>query len=188
MTQRLTGGLAGDEPTDEGIAVGFDSVKSTLGVTALAPQHRVRHPRAEYADGVLRSWQRETSEAQRALATAVRGSLAGGSNQASQVFTHKGYYARDKYIASLDVNAKTTLVVLTNERVVAFERKPTPDGDQYVALWHAGWDELADVVVEGRGTTQGEKCGAHARGARRGRDRGGGDRAQGDEEDGEEAA
>ena len=117
-------------------------------MTALAPQHRVRHPRAEYADGVLRSWQRESSEAQRALATAVRGSLAGGSNHASQVFTHKGYYARDKYIASLEVNARTLLVVLTNERVVAFERKPTPDGDQYVALWHAGWDELADVVVE----------------------------------------
>lgn len=148
VTQPLAGGLAAVGRTAEGIAVGFDSVKSTLGVTALAPQHRVRHPRAEYADGVLRSWQRESSEAQRALATAVRGSLAGGSNHASQVFTHKGYYARDKYIASLDVNAKTLLVVLTNERVVAFERKPTPDGDQYVALWHAGWDELADVVVE----------------------------------------
>jgi len=148
VTQPLAGGLAAVGRTAEGIAVGLDSVKSSLGVGALAPQHRIRHPRAEYADGVLRPWNRESSNAHRALATAVRGSLAGGSNQASVVFTHKGYYARDKYVASMEVNAKTVLVVLTNVRVVALERISPSESEEYVALWHVIWDEIADVETE----------------------------------------
>ena len=144
VTQPLSGGLAAVGRTAEGIAVGLDSVKTTLGVNALAPQVRVRHPRAEHADGVLRSFESNSARAHYILRTAERGSLAGGSHQ---VFTRKGYYSRDKYISSLDANSKTTLIVLTDQRVVMLKRV-SPTEEKYVALWHCVWSELLHVEVQ----------------------------------------
>jgi hypothetical protein len=68
--------------------------------------------------------------------------LGGGIDE---VFTHKGYYGRDKYLGSVEVNSRAYLIVLTDQRVVTLKRTAA---DKYVALWHVGWHELLHVEVQ----------------------------------------
>ena len=158
VTQPLAGGLAAVGRTAEGIAVGVDGVKSALGVNASSAQVRIREPRAQHADGVLRSFDRDTSAAQTALRTATRKKA---SVQASQGLLAMSSYARDKYLDSIEVNSRSTLVVLTDQRVVAL-RVPRERSGEYVALWHVLWTELlhtetqapADVVLHLREYTR----------------------------------
>ena len=142
VAQPIAGGLAAVGRTAEGIASGVDGVKSALGVNSSAPQHRIREPRAQHADGILRTYDANAARSQRALRTAERGKLGGGIDE---VFTHKGYYGRDKYLGSVEVNSRAYLIVLTDQRVVTLKRTAA---DKYVALWHVGWHELLHVEVQ----------------------------------------
>jgi len=158
VTQPLAGGLAAVGRTAEGIAVGVDGVKSVLGVNASSVQVRVREPRAQHADGVLRSFDRETSDAQTALRAAVRRKA---SVQVSDGLSTATPYARDRYLDSIEVDSRSTLVVLTDQRIAAL-RVPRERRDEYVALWHVSWSELlhaetqapADVVLHLREYTR----------------------------------
>ena len=56
-------------------------------------------------------------------------------------------YARDKYLDSIEVNSRSTLVVLTDQRVVAL-RVPRERSGEYVALWHVLWTELLHTETQ----------------------------------------
>ena len=143
VTQPVAGGLAAVGRAAEGIAVGVEGVKTTLGVNASTPQLRVREPRAQHADGILRSFNHRTAHAQHALRTAQRGKLGVGIEE---VLTRKGYYSQDKYFDSMEVAAKSMMVVLTDKRVVALTRVSRED--KYFAQWHVSWSELLHVETQ----------------------------------------
>ena len=62
-------------------------------------------------------------------------------------------YARDKYLDSIEVNSSSTLVVLTDQRVVAL--KAPRERDAYVALWqYCGPNSFTETQAPaGRGVT-----------------------------------
>lgn len=145
VTQPIAGGLAAAGRAAEGLAVGVDGMKTSLGVNSSAPQLRVREARAQHADGVLRSFDEKSSRAQHALRTAQRGKLGAGQ---MDVFTFKSYYSADKYLASMEVNSRTAMIVLTDRRVVALRRISLKE-DKYLSKWHVAWSELLHVETQG---------------------------------------